>query len=52
MFPRARKYRAGIQLAKQLDVIEADGWTISEAWEDSDDIIELWESRGITVHAV
>ena len=38
--------------AEMLDQLEADGWHITEAWEDSDDIIALWESRGITVHAV
>jgi phosphoglycolate phosphatase-like HAD superfamily hydrolase len=38
--------------AEMLDQLEADGWAISEAWEDSADIVELWESRGITVHAV
>jgi hypothetical protein len=37
---------------EMLDQLEADGWHITEAWEDSDDIIALWESRGITVHAV
>ena len=38
--------------ADMLDQLEADGWNITEAWEDSDDITALWESRGITVHAV
>ncbi len=38
--------------AEMLDQLEADGWTVSEAWEDSDDIAALWQSRGITVHAV
>ncbi|MGH3459056.1 hypothetical protein [Aeromicrobium sp.] len=38
--------------AEMLDQLEADGWSVSEAWEDSADIIELWESRGITVHEV
>lgn len=38
--------------AEMLDQLEADGWHVTEAWEDSDDIIALWESRGITVHAV
>lgn len=38
--------------AEMLDQIEADGWNVVEAWEDSDDIVELWRSRGITVHAV
>ena len=46
-------YRADeVVKAEMLDQMEADGWTISEAWEDSADIVELWESRGITVHAV
>ena len=46
-------YRADdVVKAEMLDQLEADGWTISEAWEDSADIIALWESRGITVHAV
>ncbi len=38
--------------AEMLDQLEADGWHVTDAWEDSDDIIALWESRGITVHAV
>lgn len=39
--------------AEMLDQIEADGWSVSEAWEDSEDIIELWRSRGIAqLHAV
>src|SRR5687768_10483975 len=46
-------YRADeVVKAEMLDQLQADGWSISEAWEDSADIIELWESRGITVHAV
>jgi phosphoglycolate phosphatase-like HAD superfamily hydrolase len=46
-------YRADdIVKAEMLDQLEADGWTISEAWEDSSDIVELWKSRGISVHAV
>lgn len=46
-------YRADeVVKAEMLDQLEADGWAISEAWEDSADIVELWESRGITVHAV
>jgi hypothetical protein len=36
--------------AEMLDDLLARGWDISDAWEDSDDIAELWESRGITVH--
>jgi hypothetical protein len=39
--------------AEMLDQIEADGWSVSEAWEDSEDIIELWRSRGIArLHTV
>jgi hypothetical protein len=38
--------------AEMLDQLEADGWNVTEAWEDSDDIIALWKARGITVHAV
>lgn len=38
--------------AEMLDQLESDGWTVSEAWEDSADIIELWSSRGIDVHPV
>ena len=46
-------YRADdVVKADMLDQLEADGWAITEAWEDSADIVELWESRGITVHAV
>ena len=46
-------YRADdIVKAEMLEQLEADGWTVSEAWEDSADIIELWTSRGVTVHAV
>ena len=46
-------YRADdVVKAEMLDQLEADGWSISEAWEDSSNIVELWESRGISVHAV
>lgn len=38
--------------AEMLDDLEKRGWTVSEAWEDADDIAELWASRGITVHRV
>jgi beta-phosphoglucomutase-like phosphatase (HAD superfamily) len=38
--------------AEMLDDLEKRGWTVAEAWEDRDDIAELWESRGITVHRV
>jgi hypothetical protein len=33
-----------------LDDLEKRGWTVAEAWEDRDDIADLWTSRGITVH--
>lgn len=46
-------YRADhVVKAEMLDQIEADGHHVVEAWEDSADIIELWQSRGIIVHAV
>lgn len=46
-------YRADhVVKAEMLDQIEADGWTVTEAWEDSQDILDLWKSRGIAVHAV
>lgn len=35
-----------------LDGLEADGFTVLEAWEDTDDVAELWSSRGIEVHRV
>lgn len=38
--------------AEMLDTLEADGFAVLEAWEDSDDIVELWRSRGVTVHVV
>jgi len=38
--------------AEMLDDLEERGWTITEAWEDRDDIADLWASRGITVHRV
>jgi uncharacterized HAD superfamily protein len=36
--------------AEMLDDLIARGWSVSEAWEDQDDIAELWDSRGISVH--
>jgi hypothetical protein len=36
--------------AEMLDDLHERGWVATDAWEDSDDIAELWESRGITVH--
>lgn len=38
--------------AEMLDTLEADGFAVLEAWEDSDDIVELFRSRGVTVHVV
>lgn len=38
--------------AEMLDQLLADGYTVTEAWEDSDDIVTLWRERGITVHEV
>lgn len=46
-------YRADhVVKAEMLDDLVKRGWTPVEAWEDQDDIAELWESRGITVHRV
>lgn len=46
-------YRADhIVKAEMLDDLQQRGWTVSDAWEDRDDIAELWASRGITVHRV
>lgn len=36
--------------AEMLDDLLARGWAVADAWEDQDDIAELWESRGISVH--
>ncbi len=36
--------------AELLDLIEADGYAVIEAWEDAPTVIELYRSRGITVH--
>ncbi len=38
--------------AEMLDDLEKRGWTVTDAWEDRDDIADLWASRGITVHRV
>ncbi len=38
--------------AEMLDDLEKRGWSVGEAWEDADDIADLWASRGITVHRV
>jgi hypothetical protein len=38
--------------AEMLDDLEQRGWTVVEAWEDQEDIADLWASRGITVHRV
>ena len=46
-------YRADhVVKAEMLDGLLADGYVVVEAWEDSDDIVELWRSRGIDVHVV
>lgn len=46
-------YRADhVVKAEMLDDLEKRGWEVSDAWEDRDDIAELWTSRGITVHRV
>jgi len=36
--------------AEMLDDLITRGWAVSDAWEDQDDIAELWESHGISVH--
>lgn len=38
--------------AEMLDDLLERGWSVTDAWEDRDDIAELWESRGIRVHRV
>lgn len=46
-------YRADhVVKAEMLDELEADGYVVEQAWEDSPDVAELWESRGLTVHRV
>lgn len=46
-------YRADhVVKAEMLDTLEAEGFRVLEAWEDSDDIADLWRSRGIEVHLV
>lgn len=46
-------YRADhVVKAEMLDGLLADGYTVVEAWEDSDDVVELWRSRDIDVHVV
>lgn len=35
--------------AEMLDRLEADGYRIDRAWEDREEIAELWTSRGIDV---
>lgn len=46
-------YRADhVIKAEMLDDLEERGWTVTDAWEDRDDIAELWTGRGITVHRV
>ncbi|WP_317696671.1 hypothetical protein [Aeromicrobium sp. REDSEA-S32_B7] len=34
------------------DQLEKDGYRVVEAWEDAEDIADLWRSRGIDVHVV
>ena len=44
-------YRADhIVKAEMLDDLEKRGWNVTDAWEDRDDVADLWASRGITVH--
>ena len=38
--------------AEMLDDLEKRGWSVIEAWEDRDDIADLWASRGIKVQRV
>jgi uncharacterized HAD superfamily protein len=38
--------------AEMLDQLEKDGYRVVEAWEDAEDIADLWRSRGIDVHVV
>lgn len=46
-------YRADhVVKAEALDDLQKRGWRVTDAWEDRDDIAELWESRGIAVHRV
>lgn len=35
--------------AEMLDRLEADGYVVQRAWEDRDEIAELWAGRGIEV---
>jgi beta-phosphoglucomutase-like phosphatase (HAD superfamily) len=37
---------------EMLDQLEKDGYRVVEAWEDAEDIADLWRSRGIDVHVV
>lgn len=37
--------------AEMLARLRDDGYAPSEAWEDSDDIVELWRSEDLVVHA-
>ena len=38
--------------AEMLAELQADGYTVLEAWEDTDDVAALWEENGIEVHRV
>lgn len=35
--------------AEMLDRLEADGYAVERAWEDRDEIADLWAGRGIEV---
>ena len=38
--------------AEMLDGLEKDGFHVVEAWEDSNDVADVWRSRDIEVHLV
>lgn len=38
--------------AEMYDDLTARGWSVTDAWDDRDDIADLWAARGITVHRV
>ena len=38
--------------AEMLDRLEADGYTVERAWEDRDEVAEMWAGRGIEVERV
>jgi phosphoglycolate phosphatase-like HAD superfamily hydrolase len=35
-----------------LQQITKDGWTVLAAWDDEDEIVDLWREQGIDVHVV